>query len=60
MYFNKTWCATEIDTNLIMRKCTNDPEGFPITKEDKNEHVDMERLQVRYQDDKPNDHRETG
>ena len=26
-------------------------EQFPITFEDKNEHADMERLQVRYQDD---------
>lgn len=54
-YFNKT--------NGVQQYMTPDLEScremvemiqsnkFPITYEDKNEHVDMERLQVRYQDD---------
>lgn len=54
-YFNKT--------NGVQQYMTPDLEScremvemiqakkFPITREDKNEHVDMERLQVRYQDD---------
>ena len=54
-YFNKT--------NGVQQYMTPDLEScremvemiqakkFPITREDKTEHVDMERLQVRYQDD---------
>ena len=54
-YFNKTngvqqYMTPDLESCREMVEMIQ-AKGFPITKEDKNEHVDMERLQVRYQDD---------
>ena len=54
-YFNKTngvqqYMTPDLESCREMVEMIQSNQ-FPITYEDKNEHVDMERLQVRYQDD---------
>ncbi len=54
-YFNMTngvqqYMTPDLESCNSMVEMIQSDE-FPITYEDKNEHVDMERLQVRYQDD---------
>tara|TARA_R100000005_G_C4971635_1_gene184388 strand:+ start:88 stop:1323 length:1236 start_codon:yes stop_codon:yes gene_type:complete len=54
-YFNKTngvqqYMTPDLESCREMAEMIQEKK-FPITYEDKNEHADMERLQVRYQDD---------
>ena len=54
-YFNKTngvqqYMTPDLESCREMVEMIQEKK-FPITYEDKNEHADMERLQVRYQDD---------